>query len=126
MDFGANKPIYLHIYDIVAERIISGHWHEGDRVPSVRELAAELQVNPNTVMRAYDALQQGGLIAPTRGIGYFVAEGAAARALEESRRDFVENELTQLFRRMDALGFAPEEITKLYSNYKTNSKNENK
>ncbi len=126
MDFGTNKPIYLHIYDIVAERIISHRWHEGDRVPSVRELAAELQVNPNTVMRAYDALQQGGLIAPTRGIGYFVAEGAAARALEESRREFVENELTQLFRRMETLGFTPEEISTLYSNYKTNLKNENK
>jgi GntR family transcriptional regulator len=77
-------------------------------------------------MRAYDALQQGGLIAPTRGIGYFVAEGAAARALEESRREFVETELSQLFRRMDALGFTPEEITKLYSNYKIKSTNENK
>lgn len=117
MEFGTNKPIYQHIYDIVVERIIAGLWHEGDRAPSVRELAVELQVNPNTVMRAYDALQQSGILTPSRGIGYFVAEGAAAKALSESRREFVANELTYLFRRMAALGFEPEEITQLYNNY---------
>lgn len=118
MEFGTNKPIYQHIYDIVVERIILGTWREGDRTPSVRELAVELQVNPNTVMRAYDALCGDGIITPSRGIGYFVAEGARERALTESRREFVENELAELFRRMDTLGFTPEEITTLYTNYK--------
>lgn len=126
MEFGTNKPIYLHIYDIVVERIILGAWHEGDRVPSVRELAVELQVNPNTVMRAYDALCQGGIITPSRGIGYFISEGARERALAESRREFVERDLMELFRRMETLGFTPNELTELYTNYQKRERDENK
>ena len=122
MEFGSNKPIYKHIYDIVVERIITHRWCEGDRVPSVRELAVELQVNPNTVMRAYDALCQSGIITPSRGIGYFVAEGAAGKALTESRREFIEGELADLFRRMETLGVTPEELTNLYNNYKNSTK----
>lgn len=126
MDFGANKPIYQHIYDIVVERVILGTWCEGYRVPSVRELAVELQVNPNTVMRAYDALCQDSIITPSRGIGYFVAEGAAQRALAQSRREFVECDLREVFRRMTTLGITPQELTTLYTNYQNEQKNENK
>lgn len=126
MDFGTNKPIYQHIYDIVVERIILGVLHEGDRVPSVRELAVELQVNPNTVMRAYDALCGNGIISSLRGIGYFVAEGAAERALLESRKEFIEGEMVTLFRRMTTLGITAEEFIELYNNYKTEPNNENK
>lgn len=126
MDFTTNKPIYQHIYDIITERIILGQLREGDRVPSVRELAVELQVNPNTVMRAYDALCTGGIIASSRGIGYFVSEGAAERALAESRREFIEGEMVTLFRRMTTLGITAEELSTLYNNYKTEQNDENK
>ncbi len=126
MDFTTNKPIYQHIYDIVTERIILGQLREGDRVPSVRELAVELQVNPNTVMRAYDALCAGGIITSSRGIGYFVSEGAAERALAESRREFIEGEMVTLFRRMTTLGISAEELSTLYNNYKTEQNDENK
>lgn len=126
MDFTTNKPIYQHIYDIVSERIILGQLREGDRVPSVRELAVELQVNPNTVMRAYDALCAGGIIASSRGIGYFVSEGAAERALAESRKEFIEGEMVTLFRRMTTLGISAEELSTLYNNYKTQQNDENK
>ena len=126
MDFTTNKPIYQHIYDIITERIILGRLREGDRVPSVRELAVELQVNPNTVMRAYDALRTGGIIASSRGIGYFVSEGAAERALAESRREFIEGEMVTLFRRMTTLGISAEELSTLYNNYKTEQNDENK
>lgn len=126
MDFGTNKPIYQHIYDIVTERIILGRLREGDRVPSVRELAVELQVNPNTVMRAYDALCAGGIISSSRGIGYFVSSGARERALTQSRKEFIEGEMNTLFRRMATLGITAEELTSLYNNYKTEQNNENK
>lgn len=126
MDFTTNKPIYQHIYDIITERIILGRLREGDRVPSVRELAVELQVNPNTVMRAYDALCTGGIITSSRGIGYFVSEGAAERALAESRREFIEGEMVTLFRRMTTLGISAEELSTLYNNYKTEQNDENK
>lgn len=126
MEFGTNKPIYLHIYDIVVERIILNTWGEGYRVPSVRELAVELQVNPNTVMRAYDALCQNNIITPSRGIGYFVAEGARERALTGSRREFIERDLMEVFRRMETLGFTPNELTELYTNYQKQERDENK
>lgn len=126
MEFGTNKPIYLHIYDIVVERVITHRWREGDRLPSVRELAVELQVNPNTAMRAYDALYQNGIITPSRGIGYFVAEGAREKALTESRREFVERDLMEVFRRMETLGFTPKEVTDLYTNYQKQERDENK
>ncbi|MBR5829965.1 MAG: GntR family transcriptional regulator, partial [Tidjanibacter sp.] len=81
---------------------------------------------PNTVMRAYDALCQGGIITPSRGIGYFISEGARERALAESRREFVERDLMELFRRMETLGFTPNELTELYTNYQKRERDENK
>lgn len=118
MDFNSNKPIWQHICDIVADRIILGQWAEGVRIPSVRELAVELQVNPNTVMRSYDLLQRDGLITSQRGIGYFVAEGAVQRARELCRKEFLENQLPPLFERMTTLGITADEITKLFETYK--------
>ncbi len=123
MDFSDNKPIYLHITDLVSERVIRGVWREGDRAQSVRELAVELQVNPNTVMRAYEALQADGILSPSRGIGYFVAEGAAAKALEMRRREFLEQELSAVFRKMDTLGITPAELETYYAKYKTENEN---
>jgi GntR family transcriptional regulator len=53
MEFHDNKPIYLQIGDLIIERVLSGEWREGERIPSVRETAVNLEVNPNTVMRSY-------------------------------------------------------------------------
>ena len=114
MEFSSNKPIWQHICNLVADRIILGQWREGDRIPSVRELAVESQVNPNTVMRAYDQLQRDGVIISQRGIGYFVAEGAAAKALQESRREFLDSQLPPLFERMRILGITPDELARLF------------
>ena len=93
-------------------------WAEGVRIPSVRELAVELQVNPNTVMRSYDLLQRDGLITSQRGIGYFVAEGAVQRARELCRKEFLESQLPPLFERMTTMGITAEEMTKLFETYK--------
>ncbi|MBQ1214411.1 MAG: GntR family transcriptional regulator [Tidjanibacter sp.] len=118
MEFNSNKPIWQHICNLVADRIILGLWREGDRIPSVRELAVESQVNPNTVMRAYDLLQRDGIIISQRGIGYFVAEGAAQKALDSSRREFLENQLPPIFERMEILGISAEDVAKLFEQYK--------
>lgn len=118
MEFNSNKPIWQHICNLVADRIILGLWREGDRIPSVRELAVESQVNPNTVMRAYDLLQRDGIIISQRGIGYFVAEGAAQKALDSSRREFLENQLPPIFERMEILNISAEDVAKLFEQYK--------
>ena len=62
MEFDQHKPIYLQIADSICERILTGQWPEGDRIPSVRECGIALEVNPNTVARSYDELSQDGII----------------------------------------------------------------
>ncbi|MEX1302542.1 MAG: GntR family transcriptional regulator, partial [Desulfotignum sp.] len=73
MEFQKKDAIYLQIADLMCERILLEDWQENNRIPSVREMAVDLEVNPNTVMRAYAFLQQQGIIFNKRGIGYFVA-----------------------------------------------------
>ena len=75
MEFDQHKPIYLQIADAICERILTGQWPEGDRIPSVRECGVSLEVNPNTVARSYDELSTEGIIHNKRGIGYFVSPG---------------------------------------------------
>lgn len=93
MQFNDNQPIWLQIYDHACRAIVSGRWPERERIPSIRELAVTLQVNPNTVMRAYDKLGSDGLILIRRGMGFFVAEGSQARTLEAQRHEFIRVEL---------------------------------
>ena len=72
MNFNTEKPIYLQIVDVIADRILSGELKGGDRIPSVREYGADIGVNPNTMMRSYEKLTADGIIYNKRGIGYFV------------------------------------------------------
>ena len=69
MEFDANKPIYLQISDSLCERILSGSLQPEDRILSVRELGAEIGVNPNTVARSYEKLTDAGIIYTKRGLG---------------------------------------------------------
>ena len=112
MEFSQNKPIYLQIADGISEKILSGELKEGDRILSVRELGGELGVNPNTAMRSYEKLTNGGIIYNQRGIGYFVCEGARAIALDKMRTDFLENELPQILRKMRLLELKAEDYLK--------------
>ena len=98
MEFRETQAIYLQIGDYVCEQILLGRWNEGDRIPSVRELGVDLQVNPNTVMRTFDFLQNLEIIFNKRGVGYFVSEGASGRILAYRRSQFVEQELPLFFK----------------------------
>ena len=103
MNFNTDKPIYLQIVDVICDRILSGELKGGDRIPSVREYGADIGVNPNTMMRSYEKLTADGIIFNKRGIGYFVAEGAKAIALDKMRTDFIENEVPLIKRKMELL-----------------------
>ena len=76
MNFKESKAIYLQIADRICDEILLGQYPEEERVPSVREYAAIVEVNANTVMRSFDYLQVQNIIYNKRGIGYFVALGA--------------------------------------------------
>lgn len=108
MQFSDDKPIWRQIYELIAMRILSDEWPEGSRIVSVRELAQEVGVNPNTVMRSYERLDGDGVIFNRRGIGFFVAEGAKEHIREIERRKFLDEELPKLSERLNLLGLTIE------------------
>ncbi|MCQ2134372.1 MAG: GntR family transcriptional regulator [Bacteroidales bacterium] len=110
MDFSENKPIYLQICDAICERILSGEFKPDERIPSVREYGATIGVNPNTVMRTYEKLTEDGVIFNKRGIGYFVSPDALNVVLENERKEFIENELPAIIKRMKLLGIDPSSL----------------
>lgn len=85
-------------------RVLSGEWAEGERVMSVREMAASVGVNPNTVMRSYERLEADGVIFNRRGIGFFVSEGAKEHIRQLERQKFMDEELPKLRERLQLLG----------------------
>ena len=108
MEFDSNKSIYLQIYDAICESILSGRLCADSRIASVREYGAEIGVNPNTVMRSYEKLTNDGIIYNKRGIGYFISKDAKDIVLQRQRKEFLENELPVILRRMELLGINPE------------------
>lgn len=110
MEFSQNKPIYLQIVDSVYEKIINGSLKAGERILSVREMGAELGVNPNTVMRSFEKMTSDGAIFNQRGIGYFVADDAASKVLESQRKSFLEEEWPLIKRKISLLGLKMEDL----------------
>ena len=100
MDFRDNPAIYIQIAEYVCEQILLKKWTLGDKVISIRDLAISMEVNPNTVQRAYDFLQQKEIITNKRGIGYFIETGAMEKILVFRREQFIENELPVFFRNL--------------------------
>ena len=126
MNFNFDKPIYRQIIDRMEGKIMRGEWRDGERIPAVRELAMEVQVNPNTVMRAYESLQSAGVIFNKRGVGFFISEGANQMILDRQRDFFMMYDLPEIFERMEILGIRPRDITERYELYKNSKEDENK
>lgn len=118
MDFKKNtRPIYLQIAETICDSIMYGTLRPGERIPSVREYAASVAVNPNTVMRTYEHLSLKGVIANRRGIGFFVADDAKNLILRSRQESFLGEELNDFFRRLSLLGITPEELAARYSEF---------
>jgi GntR family transcriptional regulator len=100
MEFNQPKGIYLQIADQIRDRILQGEWSEGERIPSIRELAVSLGVNPNTLTKSYQALTDLEIIENQRGLGYFVAANARKTILREMKSEFVRDDLPRVFRTM--------------------------
>ncbi len=115
MDFRNDQPIWQQICDRMVQAIATGRWNEDERIPSVRDLAVELEVNPNTVMRAYERLTADALIYNRRGLGYFVAPEARTEARRRLHAAFY----NEMFRRMDELAITLADIEREYNNRKT-------
>ncbi len=111
MNFKESKAIYLQIADYLMDKILQGSIKEGERIPSVRECAADLEVNVNTCMRAYDWLCQQDVIFTKRGLGYFVCEGAKQAILKEQHEEFLNETLPDLAAKMKMLGISITEVS---------------
>lgn len=118
MQFRESIAIYLQIADYICERILLQQWKAGERIPAVRELAVQLEVNPNTVMRTYEFLQGQNIIYNQRGIGYFVGPDATANASQYRKTEFIDKELPNFFRNMYMLGMDMAELKSRYETFK--------
>jgi DNA-binding transcriptional regulator YhcF (GntR family) len=96
MEFGDHKTIFLQIRDWLVDQILTGKLAPGDRIPSVRELAADIEVNRNTVMRSYALMEQEGIIDNRRGIGFFVSDQARQRLATDEKVQFIRDELPKI------------------------------
>ena len=114
MEFQEKQAIYLQIGEYICENILMKQWKEGDKIPSIREMAISIEVNPNTVMRTYSYLQDMGIIFNKRGIGYFVAEYAYKETQELKKRNFINRELPRFFKTMDLLKITFDDLRELY------------
>ena len=117
MEFNENEAIYLQIASYVGEHILRQQWLPDQKIPSVRELAAALQVNPNTVMRTYELLQSQETIYNKRGLGFFVAPEAAARVRAYRRERFLQQELPAFFATISLLDIDLAEIKQRYEQF---------
>lgn len=111
MQFKDNKAIYLQIADLICEEILQDRLLEDERIPSVREYAAMVEVNANTCMRAYDWLQGQSIIYTKRGLGYFVCVGAKEAILQMKREEFITETLPEMAQKMASLNITMEELT---------------
>jgi len=107
-----NQPIYRQLRDKVVGLILDDVLAEGDALPSVRNVAAEYQLNPITVSKGYQELVDEGLVEKRRGLGMFVLDGAKARLLEAERDQFMREELPAFIERVDRLGIDPRKLLK--------------
>ena len=117
MEFSDNQAIYLQIADLFCENILLKKWNPGDRIPSVREMAISIDVNPNTVMRTFTYLQEKGIIFNKRGIGYFVSEDGLEKTEALRKEDFVSRELPAFFKAMGLLNLTMEDVNAYYEQY---------
>ena len=110
-ELNADRPVYTQILEIIRTRIISGIYAPGSRLPSVRELAAEASVNPNTMQRAFVELENSGLVTTQRGSGRTVTEDITM--IEQVQKEIAVLQIKGFFEKMNELGYDNAHILKL-------------
>ena len=114
---GNGKAIYLVIADKIIDDILSGKLKAEDRLLSIRDYAAEVQVNHNTVKRTYDYLAGRGMIYNQRGIGFYVEKNALKAAQRLRSAQLLGHELDKIFHQLSLLGITPEELAEKYKTF---------
>lgn len=118
MKFKDNNAIYLQIAERICDLILLGEYKEDARIPSVREYAAMVEVNFNTVMRSFEHLQSLEIIFNKRGIGYFVSPGATEKIHSMRKKEFLQYEINDFFKQIYMLDIPLDKIVEMYANYR--------
>ena len=122
MEFKEPQAIYLQIAEYICEKILLGVWKPDEKIHSVRELGVQLEVNPNTTMRAYEFLQNKEIIYNKRGIGFFVSADAIEKVSAFRRQQFLDNDLPVFLKNMHILDININEIEKYYIEFLKSNK----
>lgn len=120
MDFNESKNIFLQIRDWIADQIIQDKIRAGDKIPSVRELAVDMEVNRNTVMRSYSLMEEEGIIENKRGIGFFVAVDAKQNLLKIQKQAFFNQDLPELLHKVKVLQLNSTDLQVLIQSIQSN------
>lgn len=110
-EMSSDRPIYTQLYDKILIRIVCGIYKAGTRLPSVRDLAAEASVNPNTMQRAFTELERSGLIVTQRNSGRVVTEDM--QMIGNAKRQLALAQINSFFANMRELGYTDHEILEL-------------
>ena len=111
-----NQPIYRQLRDRVVAMIIEGVLNDGEALPSVRNVAAEYQLNPLTLLKGYQALVDEDLVEKRRGLGMFVKEGARKKLTRDERQRFIEEEWPVVVETINRLGIDAEDLLRAIGN----------
>ncbi|MBL1242238.1 MAG: GntR family transcriptional regulator [OCS116 cluster bacterium] len=111
-EWNKNQPIFLQIRQKIVEMILNENVKSGEALPSVRQLATELSVNPLTVTKAYQSLVDMQIIEKKRGLGMFVMENSQKELLSVEREKFLSDEWPQILKRLESLGIKLKELIK--------------
>ena len=122
MQFRKQQAIYLQIGDHLCDAIVNQEWRPNEKIPSVREMAVRVEVNPNTVMRTYTDLEQKGILYNRRGIGFFVCDDAVQKILAIKKAEFIKHDMPRICNTLELLGLSLEDFKNLYKGYYANRK----
>lgn len=103
----SDRPIYIQLVDEIKLRIITGYYKPGERIPTVRELASEAEVNPNTMQRALSELENSGLVITQRTSGRVVTDDVSI--IKNSKKSIAKEVTEKFMKKMETLGFTNEE-----------------
>lgn len=126
IDFKSAKGIFLQIAENICRQILEGKLKTGDRIPSVRELAADYEVNRNTVLRTYALLDESGVFENRRGIGFFVSANAVDLIRKSEKEAFFREDLPEFIQKVRLLQLNETDVTALINELKNNKVYENK
>jgi len=126
IDFKSTKGIFLQIAENICHQILEGVLKTGDRVPSVRDLAADFEVNRNTILRTYALLDESNIFENRRGVGFFVSDKAIEIIQASERKNFFTNDLPEFIQKVKLLKLTGNDLSELITVLKNNETYETK